>query len=41
MDGMRAMLKSAEDAKHLQPEPLSLLELREELRGLATSMQQQ
>ena len=41
MEGMRAMLKSAEDAKSLQPEPVSLLELREELRGLALSLQAQ
>ena len=41
MEGMRALLKSAEDAKSLQPEPVSLLELREELRGLALSLQAQ
>ena len=41
MEGMRGMLKSAEDSKSLQPEPVSLLELREELRGLALSLQAQ
>lgn len=38
MEGMKAMLAAAEASKAAQPEALSLSDLREELRGLASAL---
>ena len=38
MEGMKAMLAAAEAAKATQPEAVSLPDLREELRGLVSAL---